>query len=744
MSNPNTTFFIKNNVAPYAADHIGVFDAVTHEKIGKVELGNFKPFYVDRKYRFGILSDVHRQSDQTTENAADLQHALEFFNNKESVEFTVICGDISQLGSNAEFQLYRNSVDTYSPDTSVYTTTGNHDCIQGGNPIDSSNWRSHVGTEKTFELTMHGDHFLFLGMTRWSMGSNGTPYDNVDITWLEDKIAEYKGQRCFIITHLFFPEYSGNFKQIYPSDNWLGGEQLYRLKHLIDNNPNTVWFNGHSHWMWWLQEHEDKANVYKPKNGGWAVHIPSCASPITSDGTSTRVTMPEESQAAIIDVYDKYIDVRGLDVKRGEYVPIAQYRLQQHLEMLEEEEEEVPYTDVDISHIVTGQKFMINDAEHLFDPSTQSLLFEVIMADASTANQNILSVGENVSEWRANCMHIVFPASNPSTGGVCKDSLRFYFNTTSGPVFDIRVPYVKEEIEEKKIRIAFSKYGIYVNSRLVVNTSGTFGHGIYPEMVGLYDWINMIMAKKCLIGSQEGPTRSSGTYTLMRIYDGQLTEAQLRNATSFPSEYGEDANYLDYLEYSNLDVSGITPGQKWYLNSSANYIDLDNQTVYVDLTGDLESTDQGILSLGTAIPAWQGGAAGANLHIFYPKADSAVNNLTATYTHIEVDLVTNVFARYLVNNIQEDARIKIAISKRAIAVNGMVVVNKYGVMGSASTRDKKNGTLYDLEAWFANAANGNLLLGSQEGLTRSWATYHEARIYNIVLDEAELAEITKL
>lgn len=68
--------------------------------------------------------------------------------------------------------------------------------------------------------------------------------------------------------------------------------------------------------------------------------MPSCASPIDSDGTSTRVSMPEESEGAIVDVYDTYIDIRGMDMKNGKYLPIAQYRIDTTLKTIEEESSE--------------------------------------------------------------------------------------------------------------------------------------------------------------------------------------------------------------------------------------------------------------------------------------------------------------------------------------------------------------------------------------------------------------------
>ena len=315
--------FINENIAPYAATKIGVYNSEGN-KVGVIPLGNFKPEYGDRLYRFGVLSDVHNQSDQSAESTADLQRALSIFNEKESVIMTCICGDISQNGTASEFEIYKNNVDAKSPNTPVYTTVGNHDATSSGLNLD--NWNTYTGNHgRSFEVTQGNDHFLFFGMNYWSLGSSGTPYMEEDMAWLEEKLETYRNERCFIFTHLFFPDRAGNLNGIYPSGNWLGGAQLTRIQGLCDHYKNTIWFSGHSHWKWYLQKYQDRANIYR-NNCGWCVHIPSCASPIDSDG-STRVDKPLESEGAIVDVYENYIDIRGIDLKNEKYLPIAQYRL---------------------------------------------------------------------------------------------------------------------------------------------------------------------------------------------------------------------------------------------------------------------------------------------------------------------------------------------------------------------------------------------------------------------------------
>ena len=352
----NFTDLIKNNVAPYSASKIGVY-ASDGSRVGEIPLGSFKPNYRERLYRFGLLSDVHNEDSQSTENAQDFINALTELNNKESIEFICITGDLTQYSYNTgniatEMTLYQNNLNAAGVNKPVYVTTGNHDC-PGSTDVDYTTFYQKAGlsdiapssgatasyevtkTHTTSGGTTVTDHFLFLTMRRYEFTSS-TYYD-ADITWLGNKLEAYKNDRCFVFTHMFFPDYAGNLNGIYPSGNWLSGPQLTSLKNLIDSYPRSYWFSGHSHWKWYLQKYQDKANIYPTSNSGrttgWAVHIPSCASPIDSDGSS-RVSMPLQSEGGVVDVYEDYVDIRGIEFKgpgdsnyNMKYIPVAQYRL---------------------------------------------------------------------------------------------------------------------------------------------------------------------------------------------------------------------------------------------------------------------------------------------------------------------------------------------------------------------------------------------------------------------------------
>ncbi len=321
--------FIDVNIAPADASAIGVFDSEMN-CLSSISISSFKPEFSTPVYTFGVLSDIHLTIDNVADCQDKYQAALNFFNEND-VEFTCVCGDISEKGTAEEYAVYKQITSSFSPNTPVYTTTGNHDARSRG--INHADWKEYTGSEVVFDFTMplpdgRNDHFIFFGMSYWSPTG---AYIEEHVKWLEDKLSEYKEERCFIITHMFFPDMAGNMNEVYPSANWLTGTLLERLKAICDNNPNTIWFSGHSHWKWSLQKFDDRANVCRTyednkPSSGWCVHIPSCAKPTDSDGES-RVAMTKESEGAIIKVYEDHVDLYGLDLINSKYLPIAIYRL---------------------------------------------------------------------------------------------------------------------------------------------------------------------------------------------------------------------------------------------------------------------------------------------------------------------------------------------------------------------------------------------------------------------------------
>lgn len=350
--------FISQNIAPLEAESIGMYDS-EETRVGGFSTADLRPAYSETPlYTFGLLSDVHIGSSSSTKAESDFENALNFFN-ENNVTMTCICGDITQKGTETEYIKYANIAAKST--TPVYTTTGNHDCT-GDAGVNVELWTKYTGQplvfEKSVEKNGNTDHFLFFGMSYYNFN---TAYLEENFEWLEEKLEAYRNERCFVITHMFFPDRAGNMNDVYPSGNWLKGQQLARLKALCDRYVNTLWFSGHSHWKWSLQEYQDRANIYRSYNGnqaasGWCVHVPSCAEPITSDGTS-RESVPAESEGALVHVYENHIEILGMDLLNRKYIPIAVYRLDTSLQEIAEK---TPTENPDATHYLSAKDFFQN------------------------------------------------------------------------------------------------------------------------------------------------------------------------------------------------------------------------------------------------------------------------------------------------------------------------------------------------------------------------------------------------
>lgn len=350
--------FIDVNVVPRSAECIGIYDSYNH-RCGAISLSGAKPDYsVSPRYTFGLLSDVHIGRSASSEAEADFERALQYFQSK-GVDMTCICGDATQNGNEAELQEFANIASKSS--TPVYTTTGNHDCTgtDGVNPVLWEQYTGHpVVFEKSVEINGKTDHYLFMGMSYYNFI---VPYLESHFNWLEDKLEEYRNERCFVFTHLFFPERAGNMNGLYPTGNWLRGTQHERLESMCKRYVNSIWFSGHSHWKWSLQKYQDRANIHRSYEAGqpmsaWCVHVPSCADPVNSTGSS-RENVPAESEGSIVHVYDNHIDILGLDLLTGKYFPIATYRLDTSLKSVPER------TTVRENHYLTASDFVVNESK---------------------------------------------------------------------------------------------------------------------------------------------------------------------------------------------------------------------------------------------------------------------------------------------------------------------------------------------------------------------------------------------
>lgn len=324
------THFIPQNVAPPTAYQIGVFR--NGKEIGHVPIGKLAYPNVGRKlYSFGAISDIHLGS---TDANTDFQRVLTYFNEVEKVAFTCICGDLTNSGTVAEYEHYRDMVDAYSPNTPVYAVTGNHDASdefsgQTQPPITLTNDGTVPYTGKPLFYTVaHGnDLFVMVGIRRWKSGyANADVFSVEELQWLYDTLEANRNKRCFVFQHALRPDGCGwPYAGAWPTVKLLESTQGTVFKSLVSHYPNVIWFHGHSHTAFDSQEDNPIAN-YDHDFGIHSVHIPSLSVP-REYADSAYVGMTSESEGYVVDVYENHIILRGRDFANGKFLPIVQYCL---------------------------------------------------------------------------------------------------------------------------------------------------------------------------------------------------------------------------------------------------------------------------------------------------------------------------------------------------------------------------------------------------------------------------------
>jgi len=432
--------FNKYNIAPYLAKYIGMY--INNVRVGELNIDFLIQDFAERKYRVGLMSDVH-YNDGTIDNnletfeydgseyETDLPNALTLYQNKEDVEFICATGDLTS-DYIVHLLNFKKVLDTYTPTTNFYSCFGNHDHCSAKNksipenelydttgmtPADAwnniltpnnSKYEIHYQDSTTplgkssywFEVpikdTNKSDIYIFLSVNYDNDLTSATNilteespniqpiidyvgympskynlqlYDNLTLIWLKNLLEQFSNKRIFIFNHLFFVHKVGS-NNIYDDkyysygigkmqEYWAYcpcGIQFEFLNKLNNEYKNTIWFSGHSHLKWnWqtidpnININNNEYNIYRPDDNdfieemcyarksntpisksGFNIHLPSTCRPLKI--APWYEVAGEDSEGAIMDIYEDYVDIRGVVFKdsneyTNKYYPLAQYRI---------------------------------------------------------------------------------------------------------------------------------------------------------------------------------------------------------------------------------------------------------------------------------------------------------------------------------------------------------------------------------------------------------------------------------
>lgn len=180
-SSYNKTFdsFIKENVSPYAADHIGVYDKNTQEKLGELPLSRLSvPYDSKRLYRVGLLSDIHfnetdtsdddpdTHGDDGSEYYNDVLNVLNYFGSKteddSKVDFISVAGDISTNSINHIRNFYlmlKKYAQVDGDEIPFFSCYGNHDHAATVDGRSSTDGNFNLWDDTKYEGYTHVRHW---------------------------------------------------------------------------------------------------------------------------------------------------------------------------------------------------------------------------------------------------------------------------------------------------------------------------------------------------------------------------------------------------------------------------------------------------------------------------------------------------------------------------------------------------------------------------------------------------------
>lgn len=343
--------FIPQNTALKGTKNIGLYDS-DGNKLKYISLGNLALKANSAKlYTFGALSDIHLPYNTGTD---DFVRALNYLNNEEKVDFICISGDMGSSGTDAEWANYKNYVDTYSPNTPVHISAGNHDAGTSS-PKTYEYPITYTGNPLYYSFTQGDDVFIMFGMTFWG----NPPFSNESLQWLYETLEENRNKRCFVFQHMMRKGHAGDASGRYPFDG-LNNTNGKVFLSLMEHYKNVLWFHGHSHCEFEQQDTLALPNSnYDRDFGCHSIHVPSCCMTRNEDNGYDY----EDSEGYVVDVYENGIHLRGRDFVAEKFLPIASYWIDTTLEEIEEKTYVDSYGVIDTEDNTNPEPIIIDGME---------------------------------------------------------------------------------------------------------------------------------------------------------------------------------------------------------------------------------------------------------------------------------------------------------------------------------------------------------------------------------------------
>ena len=586
------------------------------EVVSTVDIPENKIISDTKRFCFGALSDIHLDGDGSDESLSnsDLTKFIRYFEENNAV---AICnpGDITRDGNGYDVEALLSIMAT--TDVPFYTARGNHDNAHECSGLDNDLYLSIEPNGNLFMKTINDEVFIFCGIVSSSAGSSIIFTQN-QISELVTLLETYKNKRVFLFEHVFIGE-TGNIYGLYPHSgmNTEGNAGVFRK--LMATYRNVILFTGHSHLDFLLQRLGEHANAaVRSDDLCHRVHIPSASRPRCNDESTEDIpdntyTYNTGGLGYLVDVYDDFIILKGIDIVKDKILPYATYRIDTNPIIYEDNfdtnDSLVFYVDASnpentetIAKDLSGNGYdfemsavTLNDGYFGFSSTTKSHMkntslslssdttpksytFEWVMnCSSDTKYENyIFSAGDNTINWRLRTdidagtgIHEL-EVYSPFNG------LKYEIDTPD--VFDAEHHYVYT-LDGKTGLTSLYQDGVYIG--------GVVGADIKKTLEA-----PMVIGQRYDIGSTEAGF--TGTMKYVKLYSRCFNTTEVINAYNnyVNTEDGYTSNFVNFgKETSTIEGLTITFDNTLitYNGSRAGTPFLSDPCTYVNVPGDFKA-----------------------------------------------------------------------------------------------------------------------------------------------------------
>lgn len=267
---------------------------------------------------FQVITDTHVTNDREHIHNKHFEQALLDIAAHASNSIGIMhVGDVTDHGLRPEYEEFTRIWEANKAGLpEMLLTYGNHDIFLGEWSNQLKLYESSTGMKGPYyDRWLEGYHFIFLGSEQ---GLKDFAYLSTEqLDWLDERLGEQASASKPVFLFLHQPlkdTVAGSLEE----QGWYGVTQDKELKAILKKHPQTIMFNGHTHW-----ELEAGHTCFEGKGETATIFNTASVAYLWTNEDEYK----EGSQGYQVDVYANKIIVRGRDYTTSSWIENEQYEL---------------------------------------------------------------------------------------------------------------------------------------------------------------------------------------------------------------------------------------------------------------------------------------------------------------------------------------------------------------------------------------------------------------------------------